>query len=307
MDLQKLTDHFAIPGVLSFAENEQGLIRACATTTSCTAEIYLQGAHLTHWQPAGHKPVLFLSERSAFSPGKAIRGGVPIIFPWFGPRTATPQSQCTDGPSHGFARTSPWEIAFAAFAGDDLHLTFTFGPTEISRSLGFDHFRLVYQLVLGRELRMQLTIANQGSTPLHVEEAFHTYLAVGDARRVSIGGLAGTEFIDKTDSFKHKQQTEQVLELTGETDRPYLNTEQTVTLDDPVLRRRITVSKSKSKTTVVWNPWSALSAKLADMTPDGWQQMTCIETANAATNALTLPRDAHHTMEVKITVQESAD
>ena len=98
-----------------------------------------------------------------------------------------------------------------------------------------------------------------------------------------------------------------MLELTGETDRPYLNTEQTVTLDDPVLRRRITVSKSKSKTTVVWNPWSALSAKLADMTPDGWQQMTCIETANVATNTLTLPRDAHHTMEATITVQESAD
>jgi glucose-6-phosphate 1-epimerase len=304
MDLPTLTDHFAIPGVLTFAQNEQGLIRACVTTDQCTAEIYLQGAHLTHWQPAGHKPVLFLSERSAFAPGKAIRGGVPIIFPWFGARTATPDSPRTGGPSHGFARTSLWEVAFAAVAGDDLHLTFTLGPSEISRGFGFDHFRLAYQIVLGRELRMQLTIANQGATPLHVEEALHTYLAVGDAREVSIRGLFDTDFIDKTENFQHKHQTEHVLKLTGETDRPYLNTEQTVTLDDPSLHRRIAVSKSNSKTTVIWNPWSALSATLTDMTPDGWQRMTCIETANAATNALTLQPGTHHTMECRIVVQE---
>jgi glucose-6-phosphate 1-epimerase len=306
MDIQTLTDHFAIPGVLSFAQNEHGLIRASVTTNHCAAEVYLQGAHLTHWQPAGHKPVLFLSERSAFAPGKAIRGGVPIIFPWFGPRTATSENPRTDGPSHGFARTALWDLSFAAVAGDDLHLTFTLGPSEISRGLGFDHFRLAYQLVLGRELRMLLTIANQSATPLHMEEALHTYLSVGDARQVRISGLADTEFIDKTDNFQHKHQTEQVLKLTGETDRPYLNTEQTVTLDDPVLHRRIAVSKSNSKMTVVWNPWSALSASLADMTPDGWQQMTCIETANAATNSLTLQPGEHHTMEAIITVQELA-
>ena len=114
MDLQTLTDHFAIPSVLAFSENEHGLIRAAITTPACTAELYLQGAHLTQWQPTGQKPALFLSDRSAFIPGKAIRGGVPLIFPWFGGRTATAENQRTDGPSHGFARTADWTLAFAA-------------------------------------------------------------------------------------------------------------------------------------------------------------------------------------------------
>jgi glucose-6-phosphate 1-epimerase len=304
MDIQTLTERFAIPGVLSFAANEHGLTRATITTPACRAEFYLQGAHLTGWQPAGEQPVLFLSERSAFEPGKAIRGGVPIIFPWFGSRTATPDSQRTDGPSHGFARTALWGLAFAAIAGDDLHLTLTLGPNETSRAMGYDHFQFAYQLILGAELRMSLTVANPSTSPLHFEEALHTYLRVGDARQVSISGLCETEFIDKTDGFKRKRQSELTLTLTGETDRPYLNTEQTVTLDDPVLRRRITVAKSGSKTTVVWNPWSELSAKLSDMTPDGWKKMTCIETANAADNALTLQPGAHHTMQAHITVQE---
>jgi len=304
MDIQTLTERFAIPGVLSFETSEYGLTRAIIATPACNAEFYLQGAHLTGWRPTGEQPVLFLSERSAFEPCKAIRGGVPIIFPWFGARTATLDSPRTDGPSHGFARTAVWDLAFAAVAGDDLHLTLTLAPNDTSRELGFDHFQLAYQLILGAELRMSLTVANPGIAPLRIEEALHTYLRVGDARRVRIRGLSDTDYIDKTDGFKRKHQIETTLTLSGETDRPYLNTEQTVTLDDPVLERRITVSKSGSRTTVVWNPWSELSAKLSDMSPDSWQSMTCIETANAADNALILQPGAHHTMQTHVTVQE---
>jgi glucose-6-phosphate 1-epimerase len=294
MDLQTLTDHFAIPGALTFSENENGLIRANITTPACTAELYLQGAHLTHWQPTGQEPVLFLSERSFFTPGKAIRGGVPIIWPWFGARTATSEDPRTDGPSHGFARTSLWTLAFAAIAGDDLTLTLTLGPSETSRALGFDNFQLAYQITLGAELKLQLTVANLADTPLHFEEAFHTYLAVGDALQISLIGLSDTEYLDKTDNFARKRQSSVPLTITCETDRPYLNTLVPVVLVDPVFHRRINVDKANSKTTVVWNPWSDLSAKLPDMTPTNWQAMTCVETANALENAITLaPRSAH--------------
>jgi glucose-6-phosphate 1-epimerase len=306
MDIQNLTDNFAMPGVLSFSTTEHGLVRAHIATAACSAELYLQGAHLTAWQPAGAGPVLFLSERSLFEPGKPIRGGVPIVFPWFGPRTATPGNPRSDGPSHGFARICDWQLTFAAISGEELHLTLTLGPNDLSRSLGFDHFQLAYQLTLGRELRMQLTVANLGATPLHLEEALHSYLTVGDARQISILGLSDTEFIDKTDGFQRKHQNDLVLTLTGETDRPYLDTEHSVTLVDPVRMRHITVAKRNSKTTVIWNPWSELSSRLADMSPDGWEQMTCIETANAADNAFTLQSGEHHTMEARITVQEQA-
>jgi glucose-6-phosphate 1-epimerase len=306
MDLQTLSDNFAIPGVLTFSQNEQGLLRANITTPACTAELYLQGAHLTQWQPTGAKPVLFLSDRSFFTPGKAIRGGIPIIFPWFGARTATPESPRTDGPSHGFARTSEWTLAFAALAGNDLHLTLTLGPSDTTRSLGYDQFALVYEITLGTELHIQLTVNNQSSTPLPFEEAFHTYFSVGDAQQISIIGLSDTDYLDKTDNFKKKYQTDPLLKLTGETDRPYLNTVVPVNIDDPIYKRRITIDKAESKTTVVWNPWSDLAATLPDMAPDCWLTMVCIETANATTNAITLAPGEHHTMKAHIYAQEFA-
>ena len=306
MDLQTLTDHFAIAGVLAFSENENGLVRASVTTPSCSAELYLQGAHLTRWQPAGQQPVLFLSERSSFTPGKAIRGGIPLIFPWFGGRTATAENQRTDGPSHGFARTSEWTLAFAALAGDEVHLTLTLSPNETTRALGYDHFQLVYELTLGAELRLQLTVANQGTSVLSFEEAFHTYLGVGDAQQISITGLSDTDYLDKTDDLKRKHQSDTLLRLTGETDRPYLNTVATLNLDDPILKRRITVCKANSKSTVIWNPWSELTAKLADMDPNGWLTMTCIETANVGPNAITLAPGQQHAMEAHLFVQTFA-
>ena len=306
MDLQTLTDTFAIPSVLAFSQNEAGLLRASITTPACTAELYLQGAHLTHWQPAGQEPVLFLSDRSAFVPGKAIRGGIPLIFPWFGARSATPDNPRTDGPSHGFARTSDWTLAFAALAGDDLHLTLTLGPSDTTRALGFDHFQLAYQLTLGPELRLQLIVANNSDAPLHFEEAFHTYLSVGDARQISLIGLTDTDFLDKTDNFAKKYQKDTLLKFTGETDRLYLNTTATINLDDPILNRRIAVCKANSKSTVIWNPWPEVTAKLPDMDPDGWLSMTCIESANANINAITLAPGQQHILETHIFVQQFA-
>ncbi len=311
MDLQALNDNFAIPDVLTFTQTEGGLVRADVTTAACTAEIYLHGAHLTLWQPAGQEAVLFLSDRSAFLPAKAIRGGVPVIFPWFGAPTDSPigsrLAAPADAPMHGFARTSEWKLAFAAMAGDELHLTLTLGPNEASRAVGFDHFQLVYNVVLGAELKLQLTVANQGSAPLHFEEALHTYLSVGDARQVAIIGLSDTEYLDKTDGFKRKRQVESPFKLMGETDRPYLNTVMPVDVDDPVLKRSVSVTKSNSKTTVVWNPWAERCAQLADMSPSGWEAMVCVETANVGENALELAPQSTHTMEARIVVQRYAE
>lgn len=295
--LEDLNIHFAIPDALVFEQMGE-LIIARITSNVCSGTLFLQGAHLVHWQPEGTEPVLFLSERSAFEPGKAIRGGVPVIFPWFGPRTG----KRTDGPSHGFARTELWEVAFAAMFGDDLYLTLTLSPNETSRNLGFDHFRVVYEIVFGRTLTMRMGVANQGDTPLQVEQALHTYFHVGEAEQLRIHGLGDTQYIDKTDNFARKWQEEEELTLHGETDRPYLNTKTAVTIEDPVMRRQIKVDKQGSKTTVVWNPWSALAAKLPDMADDAWHSMVCVETANAADNALTLQPREVHTMEAKISV-----
>ncbi len=267
--IDQLNTSFAIPGVLDFSEHN-ALIRASINTPACSGELYLHGAHVTAWQPTGAEPVLFLSEKSAFAPGKAIRGGIPIVFPWFGPRTATPEDPRTDGPSHGFARTQVWNLDFGAYAAEELHLSLSLAPTEVSRSLGFDHFLVAYQITFGRELRLRLSVANDGGKPMRIEEALHTYLHVGDVAQARVHGLFETEYLDKTENFARKTQTEPVLAFSGPTDRPYLNTTSPLVVDDPVLNRRMTVTKQNSNTTVVWNPWA--NAGLADMAEGEWRQ-----------------------------------
>jgi glucose-6-phosphate 1-epimerase len=298
MDLTQLNDHFGIPDVLAFHATASGLIYADINAPHAKATVYLQGAHITSWQPIGQHPVLFTSRKTDLLPGKAIRGGVPIIFPWFGAR-----HDGKTGPSHGFARTQDWSVAFAALAGDDLHITFTLGPTELSRSLGYDHFRLAYQLIIGPSLTLQLTVANDAPTPLVFEEALHTYYAIADIHEVSLTGLEGVTYLDKVEDFKEKKQ-QGAISITGPTDRVYLDTAATCVLHDTGGRRRIAVAKTNSNTTVVWNPWESGTAKLSDMDATEWHEFLAVETVNAAKNSVTLASGAAHTIQAYVTVED---
>ncbi len=303
----QLNDAFAIPHCLTFDEPHPGMPRLCVSTAACTAELFHQGAHLVRWQPTGQQPVLFLSERSAFVPGKAIRGGIPVIFPWFGAPDTSPVHPLLGSPAHGFARIWPWTLRFAALAGDDLHLSLTLDHNDRLHALGFDFLQLGIELILGRTLTLRLTAAHTGTgasaKPFLFEEALHAYLQLGDIHQASVEGLQGTVYLDKTDGFLAKTQTEPTLRFSAETDRPYLNTTASVSLVDPVLKRRLSVTKTHSQTTVVWNPAAALTAKLPDLAPDAWQHFACVETANAADNAVTLHPGEAHTMAMHLAVE----
>ncbi len=298
LNLAQLNDHFGIPGVLAFHATSGGLICADISTSQATAVVYLQGAHVTAWQPKGQAPAIFVSRKSDFTPGKPIRGGVPIAFPWFAAR-----HDGKTGPSHGFARIQDWTLAFAALAGDDLHMTFTLGPTEISRGLGFDRFRLAYQLTIGRALTMELVVVNDGAVPLIFEEALHTYYAVSDIHEIGVTGLEGVTYLDKNDSLKPKQQ-HGTIAITEPTDRVYLNTTTTCALHDAGSKRRIRVSKAGSNTTVVWNPWETGAAKLPDMDATEWHEFIAIETVNADANAVTLAPGATHVMSAAVSIED---
>ena len=300
-DVEQMTTEFGIPGVLGFRENEAGLASVEITTSSAAATIYLQGAHLTRWEPAGTGPVLFLSPQSEFVPGKAIRGGVPISFPWFATDTNQARFDGKPGPAHGFARTEPWTLAFAAVAGDDVHLTFTLGPTARSRKLGFDRFRLAYQVTIGQRLALRLTVANDASDRLSFEEAFHTYFAVADVRETPVSGLEGTPYLDKIDGVQMKPASGVPLVCGGPTDRVYNGTEAPCTLGDRGGGRQITVRKTNSRTTVVFNPGKAM----ADLGETEWPYMLCVETANAGVDRVTLGAGETHTMAAEISVREA--
>lgn len=298
MPASDLDHRFGIPGKLKFADTSGGLVRAIITTPAAEGEIYTQGAHLTRWTPQGKRPVIFTSSRSLYAPGKPIRGGVPVIFPWFGPRGAG-----LPGPMHGFARSSEWQVQSASLSNDGkMEMTFSLHPNDAARALGFNAFRALFHVALGAELEMDLEIHNESNEPVVWEDALHTYFAIGDVHQVSVTGLENTTYLDKTDGFREKRRDAAPIRFAKETDEMYLDTRATCVIRDPAWSRRIVIEKSGSDTTVVWNPWIEKSKALSDMDPDEWPGMLCVETANAASNAITMPPGGSHRMTVVIRV-----
>ena len=285
-----------IPNLATFDNTHGGLVRLRISTAICEAEVYLHGAHITHFKSTGATPLLFLSAASHFAPGKPIRGGVPVIFPWFGARAGRP-----DSPAHGFARTLPWEVeALTADKLGAIALTLRLDASEATRAQWSHEFVLRHRITFGAQLDMQLEVENLSAAPIQFEEALHTYLAVSDVREVGVTGLEDTAFLDKVDAMQRKQEGREPIRIVGETDRVYLNTRTACVLDDPGLSRRIAVEKSGSDTTVVWNPWIAKAKAMADFGDDEWPAMMCIETANAGDSAITLAPGAAHTMRATI-------
>ncbi|MDB5297701.1 MAG: D-hexose-6-phosphate mutarotase [Phycisphaerales bacterium] len=309
MDLASPQQRFAIPGAVEFDAGEGGLPRVTITTPAATAEVYLHGAHVTRYAPAGGRPVLFVSRQSHYADGKPIRGGVPVIFPWFGPNTADSRL-----PAHGFVRTRRWDVAAVERLVDgSVLLRLTTSSDGRSREQWPREFALAVTVTVGRSLTVALEVRNTDEKPFRFEAALHTYLAVYDVRAVAIDGLAGREYLDKTANGTRRTQPDGPFGVTAETDRLYLNTTEAVTVTDPggpaeggggeAGPRTVVVSKSGSASTVVWNPWVAKAAALADFGDDEWPQMLCVETANAGENALMLEPGQTHVMATEVVVQ----
>lgn len=161
-------------------------------------------------------------------------------------------------------------------------------------------FVLRYRVVIGERLDLGLEIHNRAEAAITFEEALHTYLAVADVRQVSVAGLTGSRYIDKTDGMRRKVEESALVHITGETDRVYLETKATCILDDPVMGRRLSVEKSGSEATVVWNPWIAKAKAMPDFGDDEWQRMLCIESGNVADHAVTLEPGQRHELRVSI-------
>jgi D-hexose-6-phosphate mutarotase len=293
-DLQSLE----IPGIARFKDEAGGLVSLAISAPACSALLFTQGAHLTEWTPAGGEPVLFTSKKSLFAPGKAIRGGVPICFPWFAARAGHP-----DAPAHGVVRAAEWGVdSIAAESDGSVTVVFSISGGETSAKYWQHPFHTTFTARLGQTLEMILTVKNTGEHPFTFEEALHTYFSVADIHAVEISGLESSEYIDKVDAFTRKRRGTEPLRFTGETDSVFPNTAATCSLRDPGLRRTITVEKSNSQTTVIWNPWIAKAAAMADFGDDEWPSMACIETTNSGENSVTLPAGATHVMAARISV-----
>lgn len=248
-------------------------------TDSSTADVYLQGAHVTHFQRHDEPPILFLSREAVFTPGKPIRGGVPIILPWFGPREGKP--------AHGFVRTLKWDLLEAGFSGDDIaRLRFRLPEMlESPEAAEWPRFVAEFEILIGHTLEMELKVTNvDASRDLPLETCLHTYFAVSDIAKTDVMGLKGVKYLDALDEFRTKNETEAAIKFAGEVDRVYFNSPESVEIVDHGLGRIIEVEKSDSLSTVVWNPWIEKSKRLTDYGDDEYLRMVCVESGNVKQN-----------------------
>jgi glucose-6-phosphate 1-epimerase len=287
-----------LPSSVRRDTGRNGLTRLGVTSDAATAEIYLHGAHVTAWHPTGHRPVLWMSAESQFAAGRPIRGGVPICFPWFGAH-ATDQS----APAHGFARIREWRLVDAEASAKGTHLIFRLQDDDQSRRSAWPHaFSAEYRVSVGQQLGLALDVTNTGQVPIAFEAALHSYFAVSRIHDIVISGLEGTAFLDKVAGFAAKSQGAVPIRFESETDRVYLDTESTCTISDPSWGRRITIAKTGSRSTVVWNPWIAKARAMPDFGDDEWPGMVCVETANVRDAAVRLEPGSHHQLTALITV-----
>ena len=288
-DINELNDRFGLSETVTFFSYGNDMAMAEVNSALCSAKVALQGAQVFAWAPVGEQPVIWLSDQATFAPGKSLRGGVPVCWPWFGAHALR-----SDFPAHGFARVVPWSVgASEALEDGGIRLVFNLDENAIDRE-HWPHFSpLELHMTFGTSLELELITRNTGSRPVTLTEALHTYFAVGDVRQVRVSGLEGCEYLDKVDAFARKTQQGPVT-IDSEVDRIYLDTEAECVIEDGAWQRRIHIAKRGSQSTVVWNPWEEKATALGDMGEVGFLSMLCVESANAAENTVTIePQDEH--------------
>ena len=231
------------------------------------ASVALQGAHLLSWKPAGEEEVLWLSGNTPFKNGVALRGGVPICWPWFGP-SAQPGL-----PSHGFARNLPWALKGHDEDDKGAVLTFELKSSEATRQYWPHEFTLLARFKLGKTCEIELEAHGEFETT----SALHTYFNVGDIAAVKVSGL-GERYIDKVKNAEEGVLSNGTETFPDRTDRVYLNAETCSVIHDDALNRNIDVTHHHNSNVVAWNPGPALSVSMGDMPDDGYKTFVCVET-----------------------------
>jgi len=226
-----------------------------------SADVYLNGAHVTSWIPGGGKEVLFMGKTATFAPGDPIRGGIPVVWPQFANIGALPQ--------HGFARKTEWELAENADSSDDpssVKLLLT--DDHKTRELWPYHFRTELTVTIDdKSLQVKLDAFNTGDELFNFTAALHTYIAVADIRESALRGLTGKWYLDKTQGGN------------DETDRVYLKAPKKIEIEDRGNERRIEIRAAGFKDAVVWNPWAEKVTGFIGLAPEDYLRMVCVEAA----------------------------
>ncbi|KAI1766132.1 galactose mutarotase-like protein [Hypoxylon sp. FL1150] len=260
--------------------------------TGDSVTILLYGATVISWKNRFGTEKLWLSDAAKLDGSKAVRGGIPLVFPVFG--TAPEHAPTSKLPQHGFARNSRWEFLGKSSSEST-------GPSDSSVKLDFGlssatlddavksqwpyTFSLIYSVSLTPEsLSMSIVVTNDGDKPIDFQVLMHTYLRVDDVTKIQVTGLEDSPYVDKVDGAKTKSQTGAVS-ISGETDRVYTPVKGpshavAVTEEGETV---FTVVRDNLKDVVVWNPWTEKAGGMGDFEPkDGYKQMICIEAGSVS-------------------------
>lgn len=249
----------------------QGLPAVALTAPDgARAVVTLHGAHVVSWCTPDGDERLYLSERSAFEDGKPIRGGIPLVFPQF--------STFGELPRHGFARNVAWQLEQHQSGGEFAGATFALTDSPETRALWPHAFRAELTVCIARNrLDIEFSVSNTGVAPFSFTAALHTYLRVAHVESSQLNGLQGCTYRDQTAKGAECVENQSALEIEQETDRIYLTAPTEVMLRQP--GHSMSLLSTNFPDLVVWNPWVERCAAIADMPPDGFKRMLCVEPA----------------------------
>lgn len=263
-----------------FSESNSDLPMLEFVSAKCRAIISLQGAQVLSFCPAGKSDLLWLSSRSNFQPGQAIRGGIPVCLPWFGVNRHQ-----ADLPKHGLARTQLWALD-DVHQGDDevIKLRFTFRPASDDLALFPYSFLAELTVELGDKLRLSLRVTNEGQETMPLSFALHSYFSVGEVQSVSIDGIDGREYLDNCQGLARFVQHDSLV-FDREIDRVFESAAGKQAIIDG--GRKITIEGEGCDTVVIWNPGAELAGAMSDVGSQ-YQRYVCVERGMAFADELEL-------------------
>lgn len=258
------------------------------------AVVSVHGAQVLAWH-RGSGDVLWTASAAEHMPGVPVRGGVPLVFPWFGNHPTNPAF-----PAHGFARTLLWHVVEPQPTNTGGQIELEARDDASTRAMWPHAFRLRLRVAMSAALRLQLTVENTGEAGFSFEEALHTYFGVGDVHTASVHGLEGVPCTEHAAAPEAQWAADQPLHFRAETDRIFQGVPDRLELRAPALHRVITLTTGNARSAIVWNPWPAKTARLSQMVADDWQHFCCIESANVRGHAVALAPGASHTMSLTL-------
>lgn len=291
-DIDTLNKRFGTPGRIAFRTGETGHPILALVNQYGACEISLYGGHVLGYRPMGHTPVLFISKKSLFEPGKPIRGGIPICWPWFGPAADKAL------PIHGFARIMPWDLLATEYTSDKTEVRLAHSDSEATRRYWPYAFELTLRVWLDQRLNLALTTVNRDARPFTLTQAFHPYLQVRQIMDVSVRGLDQAPYRDR---LTHQTGThEGLLNIRAETDRIFTPAAPECVLHDAGIGRALAMAYTGTSRMVVWNPWIDKARAMSDFGDDEYTRMLCLEPANTDGDAVTLAPGAKHTLSLAL-------